>query len=150
MVFGVSKETITPSFPVKIACNGRYNDGSIGIHDDVFCRCLMMDDGNQKLIFLSYDPLFHDREPNNTLADYEQQKNGVTPSSFVHSCTHAHTAPACRGYNPNHHSDLYEAYLVEKGKLCIDKTMYSLFEETLEYVTVEIFRNCSPRWTKPA
>lgn len=145
MLFGVSKEIITPQYPVKIACNGRYNDDSVGIHDDVFCRCLVMNDGKQTLIFMSYDLLFHDRELNNTLADYAQEKYGVKRSAFVVSYSHAHTAPATRGYNRNHHNDLYEAYLIEKGKLCVDKAMCSLFEGSMEYGSAEVFHNCSRR-----
>lgn len=145
MLFGVAKETITPAFPVKIACNGRYSEDSIGIHDDVFCRCLIMDDGKSKLILLSYDLLFHDRELNNTLAEYAHQTYGVSPSALVVSYTHAHTAPASRGYNPGHHNDCYEAYLVEQGKHCIDTAMCSMFDGTLTYGSSDTFHNCSRR-----
>lgn len=118
------KRRSPPGFPVKIAYNGKFHTESVRILDDVFCRCLVMQDGTQTLIFLSYDLLFHDREPNNALAEYARQRYGVAPSAVVvsytytYTYTHAHTTPATRGYNPSHHHDGYEAYLVEKGKLC--------------------------------
>lgn len=145
MRFGVSKETITPCFPMQTACTGRYTENFKGVHDDVFCRCLVLDDDKEKLILMSYDLLFHDRELNHALEVYAQQTYGVNPSSLVLSYTHSHTAPACRGYNRGHHSDRYEDYLLEKGKLCMDKAMYSMTEGTMEYGSAEIFRNCSRR-----
>ena len=142
MRFGVAKECITPPFPMKLACTGSEDDLFEAIHDDIYVRCLFLGDG---ALLISYDLLFHDRSLNDALADYAEQTYGISKSAVCVSYTHAHTAPAVKGYNPMHQDDRYEALLVEKGKRCIDEAMASLFEGYAEYASTEVDLNLSRR-----
>ncbi len=145
MRFGTSKDIITPRTPTKLACTGRFDQNFIGIHDDVYVRCLVLDDGKNKAVLLSFDLLFHDRTLNAEIAAYASARYEVDPAAVVLSCTHAHTAPAVKGYNPEHHDDAYEALLLERAKAAIDRAMCSLREGTLEHGTFEADFNVSRR-----
>ena len=145
MKFGVAKELITPIFKTKVACCGKAELDFETIHDDVYTRCIIFDDGEKKAVTMSFDLLFHDRSLNNALKDYAFRKYGIEKDAFCVSYTHAHTAPAVKGYNPGHHTDAYEEFLISRGKNCIDKAMASMFEGTLHYGRDDIDLNISRR-----
>jgi hypothetical protein len=57
MLFGVSKEIITPPFKMQIACTGEYLKNFESVHDDVYVRCLVLKNSNiPKLLKLSTLP----------------------------------------------------------------------------------------------
>ncbi|MBE6749833.1 MAG: hypothetical protein E7560_01545 [Ruminococcaceae bacterium] len=145
MKFGVAKEIITPKCKTKVACCGKCELDFITIHDDVYCRCIIFDDGANKAITMSFDLLFHDRSLNNALKDYAFKKYGINKDAVCVSYTHAHTAPAVKGYNPGYHTDEYEEFLIERGKDCIDRAFVSMFEGKLEYGRADVDLNISRR-----
>ncbi len=145
MKFGLAKTCITPVCPTKIACTGNFTDDFTNIHDDVYVRCLIIDNGKNKAVFMSFDLLFHSRDLNLSIAEYAEKKYGISKSSVIVSYTHAHTAPAVKGYNPGHHTDEYEQFLISKATECIDKAMLSLFEGYLTYGSHEAELNVKRR-----
>lgn len=145
MKFGVAKEIITPYIKTKVACCGKFDVNFENIHDDVYARCIIFDDGKNKVITMVYDLLFHDRSLNVALKEYAFEKYGIVKDAVCISYTHAHTAPASKGYNPEHHNNEYEEFLIERGKSCIDKAINSMFEGTIEYGSADIDLNISRR-----
>ena len=146
MLFGTSKDIITPISKMKLACpGGNFDDEFVSIHDDVYVRCLAMDDGKSKAVFLSYDLLFHDRSLNNAMEAYAGEKYGIKSGALVISYTHAHTSPASLGYNPGAHDDNYEAFLLERSKNCLDRAMCAMFKGTIEYGSFNADYNVSRR-----
>ena len=149
MRFGVAKDIITPKAPMKLACaGGEMEQNFLTIHDDVFVRCLVFDDGKKKAVLMSFDLLFHDRILNEVIAKYAEMKYGINPATVVISYIHAHTAPASRGYNPGAHNDAYEELLVSRAKDCLDRAMCSMFEGSVEYGTFDADFNISRRGTR--
>ena len=145
MRFGTGKDIITPLAPMNIACCGIFDRHFSKVHDDVYVRCLVLDDGSNKTVLMAFDLLFHDRLLNDAVSTYAQEKYGIDPAAVVVSYSHAHTAPAARGYNPDHHDDAYEALLLERSKACLDRAMCSLDEGTLEYGCFDADFNISRR-----
>jgi len=145
MKFGLAKVSITPLYPVKLACTGNFSDDFTDIHDDVYVRCIIMDDEKNKIILMSMDLLFHSRDLNIAIAEYAEKKYGINPSNVIVTYTHAHTAPAVKGYNPGHHNDDYENFIIAKAFECIDKAMMSAFEGSLSYGSFETELNVSRR-----
>ena len=141
MKFGVSKTVITPPFPTKLACTGNFTDNFTCVHDDVYARCLVMNDGTNYAVFVCLDLLFHSRDLNEAVAEYAKDKYNTEKSAVTVTCTHAHTAPAVKGYNPGHHNDEYEEFLLCRIKECMDYAFSSMFEGTLEYGSKEISLN---------
>ncbi|MBQ4544826.1 MAG: hypothetical protein II996_04570 [Oscillospiraceae bacterium] len=145
MKFGISKEVITPIKPMKLACSGVFEKDFTYIHDDVYVRCLVVDDGANKAVFMSFDLLFHDRTLNNAVEVYAKDKYNISPSAVIISYTHSHPAPASRGYNPGAHDVEYEELLLSRAKSCLDRAMCSMFEGTFEYGTFDADFNISRR-----
>ncbi|MBE6596113.1 MAG: hypothetical protein E7641_00435 [Ruminococcaceae bacterium] len=145
MLFGIAKRNITPPFKMKLACTGNGADDFEDIHDDIYTRCLVIDDGKMRSLIISYDLLFHDRTLNDAIAEYAKREYGIAPEAVCVTYTHAHTAPAAKGYNPNHHNDDYEELLINRGKECIDAAIASVFEGYLEYGRDLIDLNISRR-----
>jgi len=145
MKFGTAKEIITPPVKTRIACSGEFELPYKTIHDDLYVRILVMDDGKSLAFFAAFDLLFHSPELNDALAGYANGRYGIKPEMTVTGYTHAHTAPAARGYNPGSENDAYEAFLLERAKTCLDRAMCNIFEGTLEYCAYPVSFNVSRR-----
>ncbi len=142
---GCSKEIITPTKPTKLACCDPFDRNFKYIHDDVYIRCLVINDNSKTVVFMSMDLLFHDAILNDEIANYANEKYGIGKSSVVVGYTHSHNAPAARGYNLNHHDDEYEEFIVSRAKSCLDRAMCSMFEASLEYGAFDADFNISRR-----
>lgn len=145
MFFGIAKEIITPPFKMTLACANNYFGNFNYIHDDVYIRCVVMDDGKNKTVMMAFDLLFHDRSLNFELEKYAKEKYNVEPSAFIVGSTHSHIAPAARGYSQIYANEEYEAILSERAKNCIDRAMCTMFEGTIEHTSFEAFFNISRR-----
>ena len=145
MRFGTAKEVITPAIKTKISCAGIFDADFDHIHDDAFIRCLVIDDGAKKAVFMSADLLFHDRGLNDSLASYANEKYGIDKSAVTLAYTHAHTAPAARGYNYGHDTEEYDNFLLERARVCLDRALCSTFEGNIEYGSFSLELNVSRR-----
>jgi len=145
MRFGSAKDLITPPFKMKLACAGAFDKDFDYIHDDVFVRCLVMDDGEQKSVLFSFDILFHDRNLNFALEDYASETYGIAKSAVVIGSTHSHMAPASSGYNRNFDSPEYEVFMLDRAKCCLDRAMCSMYDGTVEYASFDAEFNISRR-----
>ena len=133
MRFGSAKEQITPPFPTRLACAGEFDKDFRYVHDDIFVRSLVMDDGVRKCVLFSFDLLFHDRSLNRALEAYATEAYGIDPAGVVIGSTHSHLAPATVGYNRGFESPEYEALLLGRAKGCLDRAMCTMYEGTVEY-----------------
>lgn len=148
MRFGTGKDIITPISPVYLACSGVFDKKFTWVHDDVFVRCLVLDDGTEKIVLMAFDLLFHQRQLNDRIAAYAKDTYGIRPECVVISYSHAHTAPATEGYNMGHHDEGYEELLYTRAIACLDRAMCSLAEGSLEYTTFDADFNISRRGIK--
>jgi len=138
MPFGVSRELITP--PIKTHMGGYaslHGQYFVGIHDDLYAKALLLDDGRDKALLVTCDLLFHDFDLTEHLADYVEERYSVPRSNLVLSYTHTHAGPAVRGYDPGQHSDEYEAFLAERLRRCVDRAFANLFRGTVAYGCIE-------------
>lgn len=148
MRFGTAKDIITPCAPMNIACCGIFDRHFSRVHDDVYVRCLVLDDGKKKAVLMAFDMLFHDRLLNDEIAAYASEKYGIDSSAVIISYTHTHLAPAGRGYNLGHHDDAYEEFLLVRAKACLDRALCSMEEGSLEYGCFDADFNISRRGNK--
>jgi len=139
MRFGVAKDLITPDFATHMGGYGTYYGKYFtGIHDDLYVRALLLDDGQQQILLLSLDLLFHDRQLTEQVQAYANEQFGVAREHVFVSYSHTHGGPAVRGYDdPSQHSEAYERFLLQRIFSCINRTMVNRFEGTLHYGSVE-------------
>ena len=145
MRFGTAKEIITPTKPVRLACCGDFERPFNAVHDDVYARALALEEAGEKIVLMTFDLLFHDRSLNDALEEYAQAVHGVRPGGLLIAYTHAHTAPAVKGYNPGAHDGEYEAFLLERARGCLDRALCAMVPGTLEWGCFEADYNISRR-----
>ena len=136
MKFGVAKDLITPDMKTHMggyaALYGKY---FTGIHDDLYVKTVVMDDGRRKIVLITYDLLMHGYTLTDTIAHYLRSKHGIPEDNLVLSHTHTHAGPALEGYDPGQASDEYEAFLLERTKSCIDRACINTFEGSIAFGT---------------
>ena len=78
-----------------------------GLHDDLFARALVLDDGCQKLALLSVDSIGYDNSILSPHRDFTRElrrqiaaRTNLKPEAIMLAATHAHSAPETIGLTP--------------------------------------------------
>ena len=95
---GAATSNITPNIGAAIV-GGWSPAPSKHIHDDLHARCLALDDGNTKLVFVVVDSVSVPREVLDAAKRLVQEETGLSPDNQMMSATHTHSAPSSRGAN---------------------------------------------------
>ena len=135
--FGIGKEIITPPFKTCLSCSKYYGKLYKEIHDDVYVKTAILNDGRTYALLISYDLLFHEHYLNIALKEYAFNKYGIPKDNTIVCYTHSHNSPSSKGYDSYNASDEYEEFLLERGKNCIDRAFTNIFEGSLHYGIVE-------------
>lgn len=137
MRFGVARDLVTPALPTHMGGYGSlFGQYFTAIHDDLYVKALVLDDGRQKALLMTYDLLMHSFELTERLAAYAGQAHGVPREQVVVSYTHNHAGPAIEGYDPGQSSAEYEAFLFERSRTCIDRAFVNMIEGSACFGTV--------------
>lgn len=138
MKFGVARDLITPDIRMGMSGYGTFYGNTFhDIHDDLYVKALWMSDGEESVLLVTLDLLFHEAGLTATIKRYAGEKYGVKPDFVVVSYTHTHSGPAIRGYDLGQHSEQYEAFLQARIFSCIDRLFLNTFEGSLSYGYVE-------------
>jgi len=76
---GVAVANITPPVGVDMTGFGGRPSGAIGIHDDIFAKALVLDDGNHQLIIVTSDLLSLDFDLVKRIRDLIEANIGIPP-----------------------------------------------------------------------
>jgi hypothetical protein len=137
MIFGVARELITPHFKTCISCTGAFGVPFEGIHDDVYVKAVVLEDGKTKALIVATDLLFHDRSLNQWVKEYANKKYNVPEENIVINHSHNHNAPSSLGYDDANVSQEYEDFLRERLFRCIDRAFANTFEGDMSYTSIE-------------
>lgn len=106
LLAGASKRRITPPLFVPYltsSANGT-NAPFQGVHDNLFARALVLDDGRQSLAVLSADSIGYDNSILGPGRDFTREwrrrvarRTGLKPANLMLAATHAHSAPETIG-----------------------------------------------------
>lgn len=144
--FGISKDIITPKIRTTMLGFGSvFGKEFTAIHDDLYVKCLILEDGGQVLIFISLDLCFHDESLPEAIRDYIGEKYGVKRDNFLISYTHTHFGPTLKGYDFVFHSREYEDFLIGRIKDSIDRAFLNMYEGSIEYTHITGEWNISRR-----
>ncbi len=136
MHYGVAKEMITPDFPMYMIGYAEYYLRTYeSVHDDLFVRCLLLDDGKRKAIMLAYDLLFHDHSLAQKVRQFARSEYDVDEDAVVLSYTHTHYSVAVKGYASEEADEKYESFLFEQTKRAIRKAFLNINEGELYYTS---------------
>ena len=138
MQFGVARDLITPAVRTHMGGYGSLQkEFFTGIHDDLYVKTLVLDDGSQRVVLITYDLLMHDYALTEAIADYIKTRHGIDGENLLVSYTHNHDGPALEGYDPGQSSPEYEAFLLARTKSCIDRALLNVVEGRMEFGWVE-------------
>lgn len=93
---GASKSNITPFLGDEIV-GGFSPVHASHIHDELYVRCLVLDDGKNKLVFGIIDNVFVKQEVLDSAKAVILERTGIPASQVMLSATHTHTATSAGG-----------------------------------------------------
>jgi hypothetical protein len=107
---GAAKACITPALGTRI-------NGGVGpivsqfVHDDLFVRAIVLDDGDTRLAFAVVDTCLVDRPVFDEAKKLVQLHTGLAPQNVMMSATHTHSAGAVCGAHLSEADPTYRAWL---------------------------------------
>ena len=106
---GAATSNITPPLGSPII-GGFVPFPATHVHDELHARCLVLDDGNTKLVFVVCDLLGIDRQISDEARGIIQQDLGIPKDNVLISATHTHSAASALGKDARIVSDTMDEY----------------------------------------
>jgi len=109
LLVGASKRRVTPplSVPYLTSSGNGTNAPFQGLHDDLFARALVLDDGRRQIALLSVDAIGYDNSILGKGRDFTRElrrkvaaRTGLNSAAIMLAATHAHSAPETIGLTP--------------------------------------------------
>ncbi|HMN30572.1 MAG TPA: hypothetical protein PKE45_20645 [Caldilineaceae bacterium] len=135
---GVARDLITPDIAMHLGGYAAFRDQLLrGIHDDLYVKCILLDDGNSQVVLIALELVFHDRTLTEQIQTYLGQRYGIPPANTLVSSTPTHAGPAVDGYDAGQSAPHYEAFLWQRVRSCIDRTFINTFSGRLSFAAIE-------------
>ncbi|HIE53009.1 MAG TPA: hypothetical protein EYP85_14760 [Armatimonadetes bacterium] len=110
---GAALSNITPWLGLSI--NGGMQDRiATHIHDELYARCLVLDDGTTRLAIVICDSCMIPREIFDEAKRLVQQHTGLPPAHMLMAATHTHSAPAATSVFQSDPEPEYQRFLARR------------------------------------
>jgi hypothetical protein len=100
---GAARVSITPPVGVPLAgyfaAEGR-TETAHAIHDELYARALVLDDGEQCVAIVTLDLIALDDEELEMVRTAVQHMAGIAPTHLIVACTHTHSGPVVAPFPP--------------------------------------------------
>ena len=107
---GAAASNVTPWLGLSI--NGNMQDVTVShVHDELHARCLVLDDGTNRLALAVVDSCMLPREVIDQAKARFVRSTGFNPSNILISATHTHSAPAAVGIFQSDPDPDYQEFL---------------------------------------
>ncbi len=90
---GAARVNITPYAGINLSGFGGRTKGSAGIHDDLYAKAVVLDDGTMKIGIVSCDLLNLDESSVVSIREKAQELTGMDGENILISTTHTHSGP---------------------------------------------------------
>lgn len=104
---------VTPPLGVSIA-GGMQNQKARYVHDPLYARCLVLDDGASKLVFVLVDNCLIPRTVFDEAKRRAEKVTGIPTSYLLMAATHTHSGPAATPVFQNDPDPAYLDFLVQR------------------------------------
>jgi neutral ceramidase len=91
---GASKKSIVPPFPTQMGGFYDRTGNFEGVHDEIFARALVLDNGQTKLAFIGTDLTYMDADLTRLTREAVTQATGIPTTHVLTCCAHNHSAPS--------------------------------------------------------
>jgi hypothetical protein len=102
---GVCETNITPPPGVWMSGYARRPTGAIGIHDELYARALVLDNGQRRVALLVMDVIALDSDLVARIREGIAAQAGIAPEAVMLHCTHTHGGPMTFSYRAMGHRD---------------------------------------------
>ena len=110
---GAATSNITPELGSSI--NGGFQDGKAAfIHDELHARCLALDDGKTKLVFVVADSCVIGRGIFDEAKKMVNAATGLPLESMMMSATHAHSCGTLQAVGQSEPSPMYQRFVARR------------------------------------
>ena len=113
---GAATSNITPPLGEGIVGNFEIPPATY-VHDELHARCLALDDGTTRLVFVVVDSVSVNREVFDAAKKRIHEATGIAPAQMMMSATHTHSATSSRGANPLNMRDSADAAAAARAPL---------------------------------
>jgi hypothetical protein len=100
---GAARVSITPPVGVPLAgyfaAEGR-TETAHAIHDELYARALVLDDGGTRVAIVTLDLLSLDDEALDLVRAAVERMAGIAPAHLIVACTHTHSGPIIAPFSP--------------------------------------------------
>jgi hypothetical protein len=117
---GAATSNITPFLGGGIVGNYKVPLATF-VHDELHARCLVLDDGTEKLVFVIVDVIGMNRNLIDEAKRLIQEETGIPKENVLVSAIHTHSATSCqgvgekrRGWNEDQPFDNYQNFLIRR------------------------------------
>lgn len=132
----VVKVDITPATPQRL--HGYGERVSTGVHDPLYHRIAVLDDGSSQFVLVSSDVCILSTVQYDRVSELLDRRYGINPLTFWWSATHTHSAPETS------EQEIALLFLPERFKMPLDTAYVSMFEQKLVEGIVEARRMLAP------
>lgn len=110
---------ITPPTGIPIAGNVRLDNKSRGVHDNLYCNILILNDNNTKVCLLGFDVIGLEYTTCNDIKNRIEKATDIPAANIVMWATHTHSGPdtGLRMYQGT--EDLINAYLEDMAVMVV-------------------------------
>ena len=91
---GTASVCITPPIGLELTGFGGRPSGSVGVHDDLYAKALVVDDGAAKVAWVTTDLLSLDFGLVSEIRSCVEERVGIPPERVMLSSSHTHSGPA--------------------------------------------------------
>ncbi|HHV97715.1 MAG TPA: hypothetical protein GXX37_14845 [Clostridiaceae bacterium] len=112
---------ITPPAGLPIGGNVRDDDIARGVHDNLYCNAILLEEEGKRICFISFDLLGVTYETCEAIKIGISQKTGIGPENILICATHTHSGPDVLGIFREKIDDRCKKYLEETIKKVADE-----------------------------
>lgn len=94
LLAGAAKRSIAPPFPTHMGGFGDRTATFTGVHDDIFVRALVLDDGSAPLVLIGSDLMAIDAKMVGLVRIEIEKATRIPAENILVSCAHNHSAPS--------------------------------------------------------
>lgn len=129
---GVAVVDITPPVNIELAGYVAREQGLIGIHDSLYAKGLVLEDGLQRVAVLTCDLLGVDADDVRFVRKKIEEKTGIPANNIMIAASHTHSGPATLHTNGiGERDEQWMETLLEKMISCVENAARTLEEVTL-------------------
>ncbi|MCJ7751464.1 MAG: hypothetical protein MUQ65_10280 [Armatimonadetes bacterium] len=131
---GASEVCITPRVGVDLSGFGSREGPSEGVHDDLFCRVVVLDGGEERLVLAGLDLLRVGPKLEAAMREAVAAAADARPEAVLLNCSHTHAGPDTGGLEALGRADEeYVASLPGKAASASAAAVEALASATLRY-----------------